>query len=45
MLLCENLYSALEKKKSYKNNEFKISSLTLNEKLGLPDESYSVLDI
>ena len=30
---------------SYKNNAFKISALTWNEKLELPDGSYSVSDI
>ena len=29
-------------KKSYKNNKFKISALTWNEKVELPDGSYSV---
>ena len=32
-------------KKSYKNNEFKSSALTWNEKFELPDESYSLPDI
>ena len=32
-------------KSSYKNNEFKISAPTWNDKLELPDKSYSVLDI
>ena len=32
-------------KKSYKNNEFKISALTWNEEFELPDGSYSVSDI
>ena len=32
-------------KKSYKNNEFKISAPTWNEKFGLLDGSYSVSDI
>ena len=32
------------KKKSYKNNRFKISAPTWNDKFQLPDESYSVLD-
>ena len=32
-------------KSSYKNNKFKMSSLTWSEKLDLPDESYSVSDI
>ena len=31
--------------KSYKSNKFKISASTWNEKLELPDESYSVSDI
>ena len=31
--------------KSYKNNKFKISAQTWNEKFELPDGSYSVLDI
>ena len=30
---------------SYKNNRFKISALTWNEKFELPDESYSVSNI
>ena len=32
-------------KKSYKNNKFKISGSTWNEKSKLPDGSYSVSDI
>ena len=32
-------------KKSYKNNEFKISAPAWNEELELPDESYSISDI
>ena len=32
-------------KKSYKNNKFKISAPTWNEKFELPDKSYSVSDI
>ena len=37
------LYTIHEKiKKSYKNNEFKISALTWNKEFELPDESYSV---
>ena len=32
-------------KSSYKNNKFKMPSLTWSEKLDLPDESYSVSDI
>ena len=32
-------------KKSYKNNKFKMSALTWNEKLELSDESYSISDI
>ena len=32
-------------KKSYKNNKFKISAPTWNEKFDLPDGSYSVSDI
>ena len=32
-------------KKLHKNNEFKISALTRNDRLELPDESYSVSDI
>ena len=32
-------------KKSYKNNKFKISALAWNEKLELPDGSYSVSGI
>ena len=30
---------------SYKNNKFKISAPTWNEKVELPDKSYSVSDI
>ena len=33
------------KKKSYKNNKFKISVSTWNEELELPDGSYSISDI
>ena len=32
-------------KKSHKSNKFRISAPTQNEKIGLPDRSYSVLDI
>ena len=32
-------------KKSHKNNKFKISAPTWNEKFQLPDGSYSVSDI
>ena len=32
-------------KKSYRNNELKISTPTQNNKLELPDESYFVMDI
>ena len=32
-------------KKSYKNNEFKISATTWNEEFKLPDGSYSIADI
>ena len=32
-------------KKSYKNNKFKMSSLTWNEEFELPDGSYSITDI
>ena len=32
-------------KKSYKNNKFKISAPTWNNKFELPDESYSVSDM
>ena len=32
-------------KKSYKNNKFKISSLTWNEEFELPDRSYFLTDI
>ena len=32
-------------KKSYKNNTFKISASTWNEKFKLPDGSYSIPDI
>ena len=34
-----------KKKKSYKNNRFKISSPTWNEEFEIPDGSYSVQDI
>ena len=33
------------KKKSFKNNKFKISAPTWNEEFELPDRSYSVSDI
>ena len=33
------------KKYTYKNNKLKASTLTCNEELELPDESYSVSDI
>ena len=33
------------KKKSYKNNKFKISAPTWNEEFELPDGSYSISDI
>ena len=32
-------------KNSYKNNKFKISALTWNEKFDIPDKSYPVPDI
>ena len=32
-------------KRSYKNNEFKISASTWNEEFEIPDGSYSVSDI
>ena len=35
----------IDRKKSYKNNKFKISAPTLNEEFELPDRSYSVSDI
>ena len=38
-------YSWKNIKKSYKNNKFKISALTLNEEFELPNGSYSVWDI
>ena len=48
MLLYENLsiyYTWKNIKASCKNNEFKTSAPTSNDKLELPDESYSVSDI
>ena len=48
MLLYEILaFTIYEKilKKSYKNNEFKLSAPTWNEVFELPDRSYSVSDI
>ena len=39
------LYTLKNIKKSYKNNEFKISAPTWNEKFELPDGSYSVSDM
>ena len=38
-------YTCKNKKKSFKNNKFKISAPTWNEEFELPDESYSMLDI
>ena len=38
-------YRWKNKGKSCKSNKFKISSLTWNEKIDLPDGSYSVSDI
>ena len=40
-----NMYTWKNIKKSYKNNKFKISAPTWNEKFELPDRSYSVSDI
>ena len=37
--------SNLSRKKSYKNNKFKIPALTWNEEFELPDGSYSVSEI
>ena len=34
-----------KKKKSYKNNKFKILASTWNEEFELPDGSYSISDI
>ena len=48
MLLYQTLpFTIMEryKKKSYKNNKFKISAPTLNEEFDLLDGSYSVSDI
>ena len=39
------LYIERYKKKSYKNNKFKISVPTWNEEFELPDGSYSISDI
>ena len=39
------LYIERYKKKSYKNNKFKISAPTWNEEFELPDGSYSISDI
>ena len=44
ILVC-TYYTWKNIKKSYKNNKFKISAPTWNEKFDLPDGSYSVLDI
>ena len=41
----ENVENIENKKKSYKKNKFKISAPTWNEKLGLPNRSYSVSNI
>ena len=38
-------YTWINKKKSYKNNKFKISGLTWNGEFELPDGSYSVSQI
>ena len=38
-------YTWKNTKKSYKNNEFKISVKTWNEQFRLPDRSYSISDI
>ena len=38
-------YTRKSKKKSYKNNKFKISDSTWNKRFKLPDGSYSVSDI
>ena len=38
-------YTSKNMKSSYKNNKFKISAPTWNDKFELPDESYSVSDI
>ena len=39
ILVCTTHFS------SYKNNKFKVSAPTWNEKFNLPDRSYSVSDI
>ena len=44
ILVC-TYYTWKNIKKSCKNNKFKISAPTWNEKFDLPDGSYSVLDI
>ena len=41
----ENAENIENKKKSCKKNKFKISAPTWNEKLGLPNRSYSVSNI
>ena len=38
-------YTWKNTKKPYKNNKFKVSSLTWNEEFELPDGSYSISDI
>ena len=38
-------YTCKKIKSSYNNNKFKISALTWNDRLELPDVSYSVSDI
>ena len=40
-----SVYYPWKNKKSYKNNKFKRSAQTWNEKFELPDGSYSVSDI
>ena len=46
LLYCSSIYYIWKRiKKSNKNNKFKISSPTWNDKFELPDESYAVSDI
>ena len=42
---CFIYYTWINKKKSYKNNKFKISAPMWNDKFDLLDRSYSVSDI
>ena len=44
-MLYEILVFTIPRKKSYKNNKFKISAPTWNKEFEIPDGSYSVSDI